>query len=53
MPKPIPLTGFETLDRVIKEINEFDKDAAGLLDHEENFAGLGAILRKLQEPKQK
>jgi hypothetical protein len=50
----IPLTGFEGIDRVIKEINEFEKSIPpGLLDHEENLAGFNRILEKIETPKQK
>jgi hypothetical protein len=50
----IPLTGFEGIDRVIKEINEFEKSIPpGLLDHEANHAGLCEILKKIATPKQK
>ncbi len=51
---PIPLTGFEGIDRVIKDINDFEKSIPpGLLDHEENHTGFCEILEKIETPKRK
>jgi hypothetical protein len=53
---PVPLTGFENLDRIIKQVNEQDATEgptirAFLKNAEESLAGFAEILAKIREPK--